>query len=362
MKLIHCGDLHLDAKMETGLDPVRARERRVELLMTFNRIIEAAKQHGAEAILLAGDLFDTKRVGEKTRRFVGDAVVAHPELQFLAVTGNHDGGISPLFPDTEPPANWHVFPTDGWQSVVLSDGVTVSGTSDVDRPGIWESLPHLAPDIYHIVLVHGQIVRGNETGSERIPLGRLTQEGIDYLALGHEHSFRCEALGAHGRWAYAGCPEGRGFDECGIKGCILLDTSRTDESCVTFVPLAKRTLHEIPIVLDGCTGFGDIQRRVEQAVEAIPSGDMVKIVLTGALSPEIPRDTVHLRRLLDDRFYFARVKDDCRMLIRPEDYLGDISLKGEFIRTVLASSLTEEQKQRTIACGLRALRGEEVDA
>jgi DNA repair exonuclease SbcCD nuclease subunit len=195
-----------------------------------------------------------------------------------------------------------------------------------------------------------------------VPLKLLRDKGIDYLALGHEHSFRLEALDGRGVWAYAGCPEGRGFDECGEKGCVLLDTDAPSEARVTFLKLNDRTLHELSVSLDGCASFGDVLHRVEAAIADIPSRDMVKIVLRGALPPEVVRDPVHLRKMLNERFYFARVKDECRLLVRPEDYLGDISLKGEFIRTVLASSLTDEQKQRTIECGLRALRGEEVDA
>ena len=360
MKLIHCADVHLDAKMETGLDPVRARERKIELLMAFDRVVKAAVEQGARAVLVAGDLFDTARVSEKTRRYVGDAVAAHPELQFLTVAGNHDEAVSPLFPGDEMPANWHAFPTDAWASVDLGEGVTVSGTAALDRPGIFDMIPLV--DAFHIVLLHGQIMRGGETGADRVPLKLLRDKGIDYLALGHEHSFRLEALDGRGVWAYAGCPEGRGFDECGEKGCILLDTDAPSEARVTFLKLNDRTLHELSVPLDGCASFGDVLHRVETAIADIPSRDMVKIVLRGALPPEVVRDPVHLRKMLNERFYFARVKDECRLLVRPEDYLGDISLKGEFIRTVLASSLTDEQKQRTIECGLRALRGEEVDA
>lgn len=363
MRLIHCGDLHLDARMETGLDTVRARERRVELLMTFARIIETATEQGASAILLAGDLFDTARVTEKTRRFVGDAVVSHPELTFLSVRGNHDSAVAPLFPDDTPPANWHdLSDGEGWHTVMLDERVIVSGRECPTRAEDYETLPTPDPDHYHIVLLHGQVSRGDAVGEDRIALGRLAHRGIDYLALGHEHAFRCETLDPHGLWAYCGCPEGRGFDECGAKGCILLDTDLVPAESVRFLPLARRELHEIPVVLDGCTSFGDIQTRVTDAVEGIDGGDMVKVVLTGELPPEVVRDTVHLGRMLDERFYFARVKDECRLLIRPEDYLGDISLKGEFVRTVLGSSLTDEQKERTILAGLRALRGEEVDA
>ncbi len=360
MKLIHSADLHLDAKMETGLDPVRARERKIELLMAFERVVRAADEHGASAVLLAGDLFDTARASEKTRRHVGQIIADRSDIAFLYVAGNHDASVSPLFPTDGIPANWHAFPDDAWESVDIGEGVTVSGTSALDRPGIFDMLPHA--DAFHIVLLHGQVVRGAETGGERIPLKLLRDRGIDYLALGHEHAFRCETLDDRGLWAYAGCPEGRGFDECGVKGCILLDTDAPPETRVTFLPLGDRTLHELSVALDGCACFGDVLSRVQTAVADIPSKDMVKTVLCGALPPEVVRDPVHLRKMLNERFYFARVKDECRLLVRPEDYLHDISLKGEFIRTVLASSMSDGQKQRTIECGLRALRGEEVDA
>ena len=36
------------------------------------------------------------------------------------------------------------------------------------------------------------------------------------------------------------------------------------------------------------------------------------------------------------------------------------SLKGEFIRMVLGSDMTEEQKSEVIRCGISALSGEEI--
>jgi DNA repair exonuclease SbcCD nuclease subunit len=360
MKLMHMADLHLDAKMETGLSPARARERRVELLMTFSRAIDIAASEGIDVVLLAGDLFDTARVSEKTRRYVGDIVCDHPSLRFFYVAGNHDASVAPLFPNDIAPDNWIAFPADGWGSVVL-DGVRISATSAIDRPGIYDELPTAAPDEFHVVMLHGQIVRTGAGGGERIALRTLQNRGIDYLALGHEHAFRCEALDRRGLWAYAGCPEGRGFDECGPKGYVLLDTDAPVDSRVTFHPIAKRTLHLIEVDVTGCESFGDIQAQVTASVEGIAASDMVKIVLTGSLSPEVSYDTVHLTKLLTERFYFARLKDRTTLAICPEDYAYDVSLKGEFIRTVMASRLSEQQKQQTILCGLRALRGEEVD-
>ena len=360
MKLMHIADLHLDAKMETGLTSARARERRVELLMTFSRAIDEAVALDVDAVLLAGDLFDTARVTEKTRRYVGDIVCDHPSLRFFYVAGNHDESVAPLFAGDTPPDNWTAFGADGWDSVVI-DGVRVSGTSAIARPGIYDELPTAASGEFHIVMLHGQVVRSGDGGGERIPLKQLQNRGIDYLALGHEHAFRCEALDGRGLWAYAGCPEGRGFDECGEKGYILLDTDAPAQARVSFHPIAKRTLHLVEVNVTDCMSFGDIQERLLAAVEDIEAADMVKAVLTGALSPEVSYDTVHLAKLLGERFYFARLKDQTTLAIRPEDYAHDVSLKGEFIRTVMASRLSEQEKQRTILCGLRALRGEEVD-
>jgi hypothetical protein len=124
---------------------------------------------------------------------------------------------------------------------------------------------------------------------------------------------------------------------------------------------AQLGVEVIEVDVTGCEGFGEIQERLLAAVDGIAASDMVKAVLTGALSPEVSYDAVHLAGLLGERFYFARVKDHTTLAINPEDYAHDVSLKGEFIRTVMASRLPEQEKQRTILCGLRALRGEEVD-
>ena len=41
-------------------------------------------------------------------------------------------------------------------------------------------------------------------------------------------------------------------------------------------------------------------------------------------------------------------------------YRNDVSLKGEFIRQVLASELTDADKAAVIRAGLQALSGEEI--
>ena len=60
MKIIHTGDIHLDSKLSANLPKDKAKERGREILSTFVSMVEYAKQNDVDAILIAGDLFDTR--------------------------------------------------------------------------------------------------------------------------------------------------------------------------------------------------------------------------------------------------------------------------------------------------------------
>ena len=61
MKLIHTADIHLDARMEAIYPIELAKERRKDLRKEWWRLVEYAGRNGVSAILIAGDLFDTKK-------------------------------------------------------------------------------------------------------------------------------------------------------------------------------------------------------------------------------------------------------------------------------------------------------------
>ena len=217
MKVVHCADLHLDSRMNTYLTKEQAKERKQELLKTFLRMVSFAAEDGAKAIIIAGDLFDTRSVSVTTRNTVRDAIVGHPEIDFLYLRGNHDAD-SFLNKLEEIPANLKLF-GDTWTTYSYGS-VAVTG---IEMPGevppsIYHSLT-LDYDVYNIVVMHGQVV-SQKPGSngELVYLGGLRNKNIDYLALGHLHEYQIQRLDARGIYCYSGCPEGRGFDECGDKG------------------------------------------------------------------------------------------------------------------------------------------------
>ena len=352
MKLIHCADLHLDSPMESNLPPEKARERKNEILSTFAKLVRLAADGNVSAILIAGDLFDSNHTTKKTEKYVLDLIASHPNLYFFYLAGNHDRGNA-LRAMGDLPQNLYTF-DDGWTSYELGE-VTVTGSERPDPDTL-----RLDANTLNIVMMHGQERSGKgEKKEDVIHFGKLKDKNIDYIALGHLHEYRTARIDDRCTACYSGCLEGRGFDECGAKGYVLIET-RNNRLEHRFVPLAKRRLHTVPCDVTGFSSQLDLENRVLGAVGEIPSSDLVKVVLEGSCPADAQKDVEHLRQVLSERFYFAKIYDESRLLIRPEDYRSDISLKGEFVRRVLASNLSDAEKERVIACGFRALTGEEI--
>ena len=352
MKFIHCADIHLDSPMETNLSADKAKERKLEIRSTFARMVRAAVEEGVEAIFISGDLFDGTRVSKSTENYVHDLIASHPMIDFYYLSGNHDKG-SALANSAQLPGNLHTF-GKVW-STYRRGNIAITGASVPDADTL-----SLNKDDINILLLHGQERRSaGVLGEDIIHLGRFKNKGIDYAALGHIHEYRPIRLDTRGIACYSGCLEGRGFDECGTKGYVILNIEGGRISH-RFVPFATRTLHTVECDITGFSSGLDLEERMLEAVKGIPQKDMVKVVLVGTSPAEATLDFAHLRGVLAERFYFAKIKDETRLSINAEDYAHDISLKGEFVRRVMASSLPESEKERIIACGFRALSGEEL--
>lgn len=357
MRLIHCADLHLDARMESTLPKEKARERRIELLRTFTRLVDDAGRKQADAVLLCGDLFDAKTISARARNCVLDAIAEHPDIIFYYLQGNHDQNSFLAEPE-KLPENLRTFGAD-WVSYEQGE-VCITGAEirESTADGLMERLILDAGRV-NIVMLHGMMAEyGRKNQQKGFSLRGLRGRNIDYLALGHVHSYQEDKLDDRGVWCYCGCPEGRGFDECGEKGYVFLEVQGGKVSS-EFVPFAGRRLHEIEVDISGLLTHEEICRAAERELAGIPGEDLVKIVLTGEVSPEAERDTDWIQRAFADDFYFVRVKDKSRLFIRPEDYRYDISLKGEFVRLALASRMAKEDREEVLRLGIRALAGEE---
>ena len=354
MKIIHTSDIHLDSPLTSRLPQDKVRERRRELLSGFGRLVEEARALGAGAVIIAGDLFDSERASKRAIDTALDIIESAKDISFFYLEGNHEG--SALSSSGRAlPANLMTF-GDEW-TYYSADGITIAGRNSITER-MFDSLS-LPEDTKNIVILHGEI-RDRCASPESIGLKDAQGRNIDYLALGHYHSYRAETIDDRGVAVYCGTPEGRGFDEAGEKGYVALSTDSA-RILYSFRGMAKRTLHIIKLPLDGIMRSADITERSERLLREIPISDIVRLELCGRYFPSLWKDTDTLIREFGRRFYYFEVKDSSKIAINPEDYKHDMSLKGEFIRTVSCdSSLSEQEKERIIACGINALMGEEL--
>ena len=365
MKLIHCADLHLDSKMTSNLTKEKARERKAELLNAFDRMLRYAVKHQVEAIIIAGDLFDTKNVSAAARNAVKNGILDHPDIQFFYLRGNHDAD-SFLSSLEEMPDNLKLF-DESWTSYELEDGrITVTGVelNSGNSAGIYSSLS-LDRERFNIVVLHGQeSENAPKNGGELLSLRKLKDRGIDYLALGHVHFYKLEALDSRGSYCYPGCLEGRGFDECGEHGFVLLDV---DTECgrfrAEFVPMASRRLFTLEVDVTGCMSTAQIADRIRLSLnaESISEDSLLKLVLTGDVDVECEKNIDFLVKKFEPEFYFLKIYDETGLKVDYTAFALDASLKGEFVRLVQASEdLDPEAQAEVIRYGIRALAGEEL--
>ena len=374
MKIIHCADLHLDSNMTSNLTKEKAKERKSELLMTFNKMIQFADENEVDAILMAGDLFDKKKVTKTALNTVKQAIVCNPQIEFYYLQGNHDvDSFITCFEDI--PKNLKLF-SSAWTSYEagcnddekdMSDFVvTVSGVelNNENSGQIYDSLV-LNNDNFNIVMLHGQeSEHSNKDKTEVININRLKNKGIDYLALGHIHSYKESSLDSRGVYCYSGCLEGRGFDECGEHGFVLIDIDRqTRKFTRKFIPIAKRNIFTLSIDVSGCNTTMDIVNRVDDELEknTYPESSLMKFVLVGEVDALCEMDFDYLIKEYENRFYYLKIYNETKLYVDYNDFALDASLKGEFVRTVMGDDkLDEDEKADIIRFGIQALAGEEV--
>lgn len=272
IKILHSADWHLDAHM-TGLSPETARALQAESRKIPERIARLCKEEACHLLLLAGDLFD----GAASRETVHavQSALGSLDIPVIIAPGNHDychPGSPYLKEDW--PENVHIFKNAQIESIVLPEldcRIYGAGYESMDCPGLLKRFRAEGPERYHIGVFHADAT----TASPYFPITRhqVQESGLDYVALGHIHKQGSLSAG-DALCLWPGCPMGRGFDECGVKGVIL--TTLGQQADAKFVPL------DTPRFFDEKVGVSDSpEASVAAVLPVIDTPDFYRITLTG---------------------------------------------------------------------------------
>ncbi len=355
MKILHTSDIHLASPLSTRLPSSKIASRRRELTANFMRMCNEGMRLGASAIIIAGDLFDSERITRKELDSALSVITRAENITFFYLPGNHERNV--LLESGEAlPKNLLIFGSD-WTYFRFGN-ITVAGRSSIEE-NMFDRL-RLEESDRNIVVLHGEL-RERCKPDEIIGLTDAAGRGIDYMALGHYHTYSAHRIDKRGVAVYSGAPEGRGFDEVGKLGFSLVNVT-TDGVSHRFIPFATRELVIREVDISSALRTHEIESRISEATADIPETSLVRVCFTGKRELELRCDKALLTEKFRQRFYYFEIKDNSRLFTRAEDYRYDKSLRGEFIRLCLEDdSLSDEEKEKIIHCGLSALAGEAFD-
>ncbi|MCR5826489.1 MAG: DNA repair exonuclease [Oscillospiraceae bacterium] len=358
IRFLHAADFHLDSPF-AALDAPRAQQRRREVRRLPERLANYVNQNDIALVLLAGDLFDGATIYRDTLEALGDALGSMRAQVFIA-PGNHDyySARSPYATMTWP-ENVHIFRTREIERVVLPElGCAVYGaafTAAAQDSSLLAGFAAAEDGLAHVMVLHGDL---NAAEARYNPLTpeEIAASGLDYLALGHVHRFDGAKRFGRTLCAYAGCPEGRGFDETDERG-VLVGTLEAGRAEVRFVPFARRRYRSLRVDVTDTTP----ERALEAALPETAASDLFRVVFTGE-TDERGVDIKSIRERFAPDCFSLELRDETRIREDVWARAQEDSLRGAFLRVLREAYETSDEAgrariERAVRFGLAALDG-----
>lgn len=224
-RFIHTSDLHLGRRFSNLPEDIRGRLVEARHL-AIDALAAAAREHGAQDVFIAGDLFDTETPSERIWKQALAAMGTAEDLRWWILPGNHDSLAAEALWSRfirKAPVSVRVLATS--EPVEVAPSVTLLPSPVPSRfPGRdpTDSMAASASPEGHlrIGLGHGGVLTfgSEEDGRETIPIDRAESAGLDYLALGDWHGF----VKLSDRAFYSGTPERDRFKHQGRGRCLAV--------------------------------------------------------------------------------------------------------------------------------------------
>ncbi|MCH6255590.1 DNA repair exonuclease [Puniceicoccaceae bacterium K14] len=319
IRFVHTADWQIGMKA-AGLGDASQRVRDVRL-DSVERIVELARERDIELLLITGDVFEDNAVDRSLVRKVGETLSRFRGQVFIT-PGNHD----PLTPGSvwEHPVweeNSHVHVLRDRRPIELENCVlypcplkekysTRNPLSSID-----------ASDTHKVAigLAHGNVEGLPDAEPDYpIPVDAAQKAGLDFLAIGHWHSFS-PYKGSDGivRMAYSGTHETTKFGERDSGNVLLVKIA--ERGAVPQIE-SLRTGALKWLTLDRSIAQADDLARLSSELKAIedPGNCLVRIRLDGLLFMSARAELELLNEILTTRFLYGFLSIE-RMTPAPED-------------------------------------------
>lgn len=329
IRILHTADLHLDTSyVSLEVPSTIGNQIRKAQRQTLEQIIAHACNWPADALVIAGDLFDRYPVHPHTVDQVVQLLEQLAPTPVYIAPGNRDP-----FTNDSPyalelwPSNVFIFPPGQWSSVEHPTvPLTIHGYGHLGtepHEGWISGLKIPGDDRIHIAAFHGTEKNHKpETGKSFAPftVNELPWRELAYIALGHFHEMTpIPGDGPIQLW-YPGVPQGRNFLERGPRGALQVEITTdtpANRTCSVDQLMTSTIVFEQVSVL--AQKLDELNTQVETILSSYNPGMVVlKICIGGNRPPDFMKKSTTLIEKIKNHFLYICLEH--RMHISPETW------------------------------------------
>ena len=349
VRILHTADVHLGARYR-DLGP-SAAEQRDRQMAAFRASIELALAEKVDVFIVAGDLFDSNTQPRRSVEAVAAQLkrLADAGIAVVLAPGTHD-----LY-DAASVYRAYDIPTMAGHGPGTGDGIVVLTPDhreqryprlDLTIHGFafqTKRAPHSPfegfriaaddPSRWHVGVIHGALAIPGKTEGDEVVFRaeEVAASGLDYLALGHWHSFQQGKAGSV-TWAYSGAPEPVALDQDQAGNVLLvgLDGEGADKRVTVEARRVGRTRFE---ALELDLGVVESQAALEDQIVAKADPDTILDVrLRGVWHEALDLDPDEIERNVGPRFLRIRVRNEAVPELPAGDLPPEDTIAGAFVR------------------------------
>ena len=367
IRLLHTADVHLGRQFPSLRN--KAGEYRNQLLRTFEKVVDLAVTEDVSLLLIAGDLFDTNRVHGLT---IGKVLTAFRKLEtsgirVCIIPGTHDAySEDSLYRSLRFPQNVTVFTPEQSQQTYEDLDLTVYGM--VPESKSWGKSPLQGLSLtqkseFHIGMVHCSIKHSGIIETDGMILDReeITSSGLDYLALGHWHSFQ-EFSQGNTKACYSGSPEPMDMDQKGAGNVVLVTLKERGRVEIQPIRVGTRKCESITIDVTPLESIDSIAKTIESKADP---NLILEVTLTGLSAMDYDLSCHEIENMLAGEFFHLRVVDRSHPKleeVKSQNY-PEKTVVGRFLRIMderIGAASTQEDKslyEEALKLGFTLLQG-----
>lgn len=384
MRILHTADIHLDASYARALLPPAAGARRRQGLRdVFQRILDRAAAWPADAVLIAGDLFDLRHVTRESVAILREGFEQLRPIPVFIAPGNRD----PWTPDSPYtleawPANVFIFSEPGWTSHALAGlPLTVHGLAATGEDSAADSAdgPFAGLEIpsdgrVHVALAHAsaaELLPEGQRPWRRFELADIPA-GLHYLALGHVHAPASGAAPDGAPAHYPGAPEQHDYAHPEPGHALEIEITQDggdgpSAATVTPFPAAGAVFQQVSIDCSGHKTLAALERAVRKTANAADGRPRIaRVRLEGACGASIRSELGGLHSRLASDFAWLDLEDATEPAEDFEDIARETTSLGLFVQRMneqIADSASDAERARlgrVRDLGLAAYRVQEL--